>query len=309
MMLPMPLRQLMHTLVLGFLVAVGIFLAFTVLPGDPAHLALGLEADELQLQAYRQSHGLEDPLLTRFSGWLGRLMQGDLGTSLRYQRPVAQLLRQPMQLTSTLALLALLFTCFIALIDATLQLYFAHPLVRFTLTGLNVAALILPQFLLGLALIYLFTVQWPLFSLYAPQQTLSSLLLPAFALAIGNSAYLSRYLAQEWRTQLKQGYIKNAAALGMNRSSQLFRHGLKGGLIPSVSVLGLISIDLLGGSIIIESIFSLPGVGSLLLTAINSRDFPLIQAISLYFVATVMVLQIITETLHYWVDPRLRHPT
>jgi peptide/nickel transport system permease protein len=305
----MPFKKLFYTLFLGFLATLCIFLTFTVLPGDPAHLALGLEADELQLQAYRQANGLDQPLFWRFSSWFIHVLQGDLGTSLRYQRPVAQLLQDPIKVTSSLALLALFFTCFIAMVDATLQLCFTAPWLQISLTWLNYMALIVPQFLLGLALIYLFTLQWSLLKLYEKNAFFTPLILPAVALAVSNSAYLSRYVTQEWRGQMGQSYLQNASALGISRFSQLFIHGLKGALIPSISVLGLISIDLLGGSIIIESVFSLPGVGSLLLNAINSRDFPLIQAISLYFVVIVMILQIVIENIYYWVDPRLRHPS
>ncbi len=307
-MTPVPLRKLIYTLCLGLLATLCIFFTFNVLPGDPAHLALGVEADELQLLAYRQATGLDQPLLWRFGSWFMHMLQGDLGTSLRYQRPVAQLLQNPIKVTSSLALLALFFTCLLTMLDATLQTAFSNPLLNLGLAGVNSSILIVPQFLLGLGLIYLFTIQWPLFSLYAQNTGFTSLLLPALALAIGNSAYLSRYLTQEWRAQMKQSYLKNATSLGIRRPSQLFRHSLKGGLIPSITTLGLISIDLLGGSIIIESIFSLPGLGSLLLNAINSRDFPLIQAISLYFVITVMALQIVTENIYYWVDPRVCHP-
>lgn len=295
------------------LVMVATFLIFRVIPGDPALIILGTEADEAQLAAMRTRLGLDRPLTEQFLDWVLGVLRGDLGMSFRFNQPVAQLIRVRLGVTVPLALLALTLVIVVAI-----PLGIASALVRgrvaevvFAYTSqIGMAA---PSFWVGLLLMVVFGVQlrWiPLGGIVAWDKdfwgSLRTLVLPAIAVALPPIAVVTRYVRAGLIDQLQQPYLRTALSKGLSFRAAIFRHALRNALAPVVTVLGIVFADIVAGTIIVEQVFSLPGVGMLLLSAVGFRELPLLQALTLYIAVVVVLLSFIVDLSYRLVDPRVR---
>lgn len=295
------------------LVMVATFLIFRVIPGDPALIILGTEADEAQLAAMRARLGFDRPLTEQFLDWVLGVLRGDLGMSFRFNQPVAQLIRVRLGVTIPLALLALTLVIVVAI-----PLGIASALVRgrvaevvFAYTSqIGMAA---PSFWVGLLLMVVFGVQlrWiPLGGIVAWDKdfwgSLRTLVLPAIAVALPPIAVVTRYVRAGLIDQLQQPYLRTALSKGLSFRAAVFRHALRNALAPVITVLGIVFADIVAGTIVVEQVFSLPGVGMLLLSAVGFRELPLLQALTLYIAIVVVLLSFIVDLSYRLVDPRVR---
>lgn len=307
------LRKIITLFVTIFLVALVTFLAFNILPGDPALSMLGTDATPEKLAALHLQLGLDKPLFQRFLTWLVNLFHGDLGTSLRFSRPVTELFSSRLPVTLTLTFMSLIF---IVLISVPLGILSARHEGKFTDFIISLGtqlSMSMPSFLLGILMILVFGITLRLFSTgsytdfsVSPLGFLQSLLLPSLAIAIPRSATVIRFLRSSLLEQLNEDYVRTALSKGNNESSVVYRHVLKNALIPVITIMGMTIADILAGSLVIEQVFNLPGIGRLLISSISYRDFPLIQSIVVYLAFVVVLLNFLVDILYQFIDPRIR---
>lgn len=307
------IRKVIGFLVTIMLVSVLTFLVFQVLPGDPATVILGVDADPVQVQQLRDSMGLNDPMPVRFFNWIGGALRGDLGQSYRYHQPVSQLIGNGFTVTATLALFSLLIT---AAVGIPVGIWLAHHskrAVALPVSLLSQLGLSVPAFCVSMLLISIFSVQlkWLPSVGYTPLEQdpiawIKSFLLPAVAISFGSSAVLIRYVRVSVLNQERQDYVKTAKSKGVPERQIMNRHVLRNSLIPVLTIFGMIITDVLGGSIIIENVFSLPGIGKLVSSSISTRDLPLIQGLVLYLAMIVVACNFVVDLLYSVIDPRIR---
>lgn len=298
------------TLTLVSLITFGVF---QILPGNPAYIILGVDADPLQIEALTESMGLNLPLYQRYLNWVRGLFTGDLGVSYRYQQPVAQLLSDSLEVTGSLAAVTMILTVLIG-IPAGIWLA-GHGSKKYSipLSMLSQISLSVPAFCMAVFLIHIFAVRlkWLPSIGYvswseSPAEWLRSLLLPSLSLALGSSAVLIRYVRVSVINQQKQDYVRTAYSKGLRKNKVMYRHVVRNSLIPVITVLGMTTADILGGSIIIENVFSLPGIGRLISVSITSRDLPLLQGLTLYLAVIVVICNFAVDLIYSVVDPRIR---
>ncbi len=296
-----------------FLISFFTFLTFQLLPGNPALAILGADADSAQIAALEEKMGLDKSLLERYLSWTANLVRGDLGTSYQYNQSVSKLIGGSFSVTLSLALVTLIFTVFIGFFSGFFYAFirksrFFKPLLAFHSIWFSV-----PSFCTALLLILIFSVKLGLFPAmgYSPLSQgffpwLHSLILPAFSLSLGSGAILARYTTTSILNQEKQDYVRTARSKGLSEWQVITRHILRNALLPSVTTLGLIMTEILGGSIIIENVFSLPGIGRLIASSISTRDFPLIQALVLYLALITLFCNFLVDVIYTLIDPRVR---
>ncbi|WP_019537456.1 ABC transporter permease [Paenibacillus ginsengihumi] len=307
------IRKLVTLASTVLLVSVITFLVFQVLPGDPAQIVLGVDADPHQLAELRRTMGLERPAAERYAAWIKEAAAGDLGESLRYHRPVKEIVAERMPVTVSLALMSLGLTL---LIGIPLGIYVARQDGKFSalvLSALTQLGLAVPSFWLSFVLILLFSVAFKWFPSFGyvpwsenPAQAFRSLLLPSLALAIPGIAVVIRYLRNTLLDQARMDYVRTARSKGLRERAVMYRHILRNSLIPVLTIVGLLIADTLGGSIVVENVFALPGLGNLLITSIGTRDLPLLQTMVLYIAVIVVLINFIVDILYMVIDPRIR---
>ncbi|MCS7069114.1 ABC transporter permease [Meiothermus sp.] len=276
------------------------------LTGDPVALMLPKEADAAQREAFRQAMGLDQPLLVQFGRYFLGVLQGDLGRSLRSQQANLELILERLPATLELALGAFAFILLLALPLGLMAGMYPGSLLDRLALGLAFAGQVVPNFWLGMLLILWFAVGlgWlPSFGRDGP----ASLVLPAVALGFGGLGQMLRLTRTATLEARSADYLRTARAKGLGPLSLALRHLLPNLAIPLVSVAGLQLTYLLGGSVYIETIFAWPGLGGLLNTAIQDADFPLVQAITLFIACFAIGLQLISDLLYAWLDPRIQH--
>ena len=313
-MLAYVLRRFLTALLSLFLAAVFVFAALLAVPGDPAEIILGVNSSPQALAALRDQLGLNEPPVTRFLGWLGGLARGDFGESLNYQKPVRELIGDRLEVSVPLALCGMLVACLIALplgiFAALRQGTWLDPLI----IGFSQLGAAIPSFWLGLMLILLFGVEWGLLPTggFVPWErsvmgALRSLALPTLALGLGQAAVITRMTRAALLETLHQDYIRTADAKGLAKRRVVLGHALRNAMVTLVTVLGLSLSQLLVGAIVIEEVFALPGLGSLALKAIGTRDFPLLQAEVLLYAGVIVGLSFLVDLLYGVLDPRIRY--
>ncbi|MCH2294959.1 MAG: ABC transporter permease [SAR324 cluster bacterium] len=304
------LTALMVTLLVASLL---IFLLLEILPGDPAAVILGVGAQEDTLRALRAELGLDLPAPVRYLNWLGEVLQGDLGRSYTYDTPVQELLLNRVELSLPLALLAILLSTGIAIPLGVFAASRHRKVADTSIMGFAQLGVAVPNFWFAILLILLFSVKLGWFSAggFAGWDAgwfpaFKSLVLPAVALALPQAAILARVTRSSVLETVQEDYIRTARAKGLSRSQALWRHAVRNALIPVVTILGLQLSFLLAGTIIIENVFYLPGVGRLLFQAIAQRDLMVVKNLVLVLAATVVLINFLVDLLYAVLDPRLR---
>ena len=304
------LTALMVTLLVASLL---IFLLLEILPGDPAAVILGVGAQEDTLRALRAELGLDLPAPVRYLNWLGEVIQGDLGRSYTYDTPVQELLLNRVELSLPLALLAILLSTGIAIPLGVFAASRHRKVADTSIMGFAQLGVAVPNFWFAILLILLFSVKLGWFSAggFAGWDAgwfpaFKSLVLPAVALALPQAAILARVTRSSVLETVQEDYIRTARAKGLSRSQALWRHAVRNALIPVVTILGLQLSFLLAGTIIIENVFYLPGVGRLLFQAIAQRDLMVVKNLVLVLAATVVLINFLVDLLYAVLDPRLR---
>ncbi len=301
---------LLLTLVLVSLLTFGVF---QILPGNPAYIILGVDADPLQIEVLTKSMGLDLPLYQRYINWILGVLKGDLGTSFRYQQPVTQLISQGLAVTGGLAVMTMLLTILIGIPAGIWLAGHSNKAYSVGCSMLSQVSLSVPAFCMGIFLIHIFSVRLKWFPSIGfvhwsedPIGCIHSLLLPALSLALGSSAVLIRYVKVSITNQQKQDYVRTAYSKGLKKRKVMYGHVVRNSLIPVITILGMLTADILGGSIITENVFSLPGIGRLISVSISSRDLPLLQGLVLYLAVIVVVCNFAVDLIYSVVDPRIR---
>lgn len=302
-------------LVLTLLVAsIVVFLVMEILPGDPAAIILGVNAREDTLAALRAEMGLDRSAVVRYVAWVGGLIVGDLGESYTYGVPVSRLIVDRLAISLPLALIAITLSTLIAIPLGVIAAARRGHATDLGVMGFSQLGVAVPNFWFALLLILLFSVQlgwlpaggfagwdrgtWP---------ALKSLMLPAISLALPQAAILARVTRSAVLETLGEDYIRTARAKGLSKGAALWRHALRNALIPVVTIMGLQFSFLLAGTIIIENVFYLPGLGRLIFQAIAQRDLIVVQDLVVLLAGTVIVINFMVDLLYALIDPRLRH--
>jgi len=305
-------RRLLATVPLLFFVSLVVFSFVHVLPGDPAVLFLGEEATPETLAKFRTRLGFDRPLVTQYVEWLGRALRGDLGRSLRTNQPVTEAILQRLPVTLELLGAALAVSLAIAIPAGIVSAVKRNSGVDLASTVFALIGFSLPNFWLGLILIYVFALllRWLPPSGFAPLPALAdnarSLILPALTLGTALAALITRQLRSGMLEVLRQDYVRTAQAKGLGQGVVVAKHALKNALIAVVTVIGLQIGGLLGNTIITESLFALPGVGRLMIDAVFSRDFFIVQGVVLFLSVGYVLSNLIVDVLYSYLDPRVR---
>ncbi len=302
------------TLGLTLLVAaLVVFLVMEVLPGDPAAIILGTGAQPDNLAALRRELGLDQPAPLRFFAWIGGLLTGDLGKSFTYSVPVAELVADRVAVSLPLAVIAILLSTAIAIPLGVLAAARHKRLADLCVMGFSQIGVAVPNFWFAILLVLLFsvTLRWLPAGGFAGWDAgvvaaLRSLLLPAVALALPQAAILARVTRSSVLEVLGEDYVRTARAKGLTRRAALWRHALRNALIPVVTIMGLQFSFLLAGTIIIENVFYLPGLGRLIFQAIAQRDLVVVRDLVVLLAGTVVIVNFVVDLLYAVLDPRLR---
>ncbi len=310
--LPYLVRRLLGLAASLLVISLVAFVIVHILPGDPATLILGHEASPEALAGIRASLGLDRPVPEQYLAWLGGALRGDLGTSLRHHLPVATLIAERLPVTGSLAALSLLLAVAVAVPLGVLAAVRERSPLDVGILVLSQVGVALPAFWIGILLILLLAVRARVFPTGGfvpwsrdPLAALRSLALPSVALSLPLIAILVRLVRGSMLDELGREHIRTARAKGLPERIVLLRHALRGALVPTVTMLGLQLGFLLSGSIVIEQVFALPGLGRLVLFAVSNRDIPLIQGLVLFIAALVVGINFFVDVLYAALDPRI----
>lgn len=311
-------KKLVTLIMTLFVVSAAVFLAFQILPGDVVASILGTEATEEREEQLREELGLNNPPAVRYFNWITGVLRGDLGVSYRYSKnmnemmPVAELIGDKLPVTLFLALLSLLI---IVLISIPLGVWWARSGSRALDAALGVitqATMAIPSFFLGVLVTYLFGI---VLKLFAPGGYVSYrddffgflgyLIFPALSIAIPKIAMTARFLRNAMLTEFGSDYVRTAYSKGCSRRRVMYGHVLRNALLPVVTFLGMIIAEVVAGSIVVEQVFGLPGIGRLLISSINNRDLPVVQILIMYITFVVIFVYFMIDILYRVIDPRI----
>jgi peptide/nickel transport system permease protein len=306
-------HRLLATIPVLFLVSVVVFSLINLVPGDPALVMAGAEAGKETVEALRKQMGLDRPMIVRYLFWLGRVVRGDLGKSVRDGRPVIDILLMKLPVTLQLTAVALTVAWAIAIPAGLLAAWKRRTPLDYAATTLALAGVSIPNFWLGIMLIYLFAVnlRWLPPSGYVepwvdPVRNLKLLIMPATVLGTALAALVMRLLRSSLLEVLGTEFIRTAHAKGLPERVVLLGHALKNAMIPVVTVMGLQLAGLLGGAVITETIFAVPGIGRLAVESIFTRDYPMVQGVVLVSALAVVLVNFAVDILYSILDPRIR---
>ena len=308
------IRRFLGMIAVMFTVVTIVFVIVRVAPGDPAAVMLGPDATAADIAALREKLGLDRPLILQYLYFLGQLLRGDLGQSIFLNMPVLSALADRAEPTFFLTLFSILIASAIALPVGILAAYKRGSLFDQVATTLAMLAASIPSFWLGLILIQVFAVRWnwfPVSGYGGPDASfivrLSHLVLPATALGVVSSALITRFTRASMLDVLNDDYVRTARSKGMGEFRVVMKHAFKNALIPVLTVIGLTAALLVSGAVVTETVFSLPGVGNLVVSAVLRRDYPVIQGALLVIAALYVLINFVIDMLYLVVDPRVRY--
>lgn len=314
-MAPYLLRRTAFLLVSLLLAMVALFFLLRVLPGDPANALLSVNATPQQIAAAREQVGSNRPLIEQFFSWFGSLLTLDLGKSFITSLPVGPDIMARLVVTVPLTLLAFVLAVVLALPIGFFAAWKANRWYGVVLSAFSQLGIAVPVFWVGILLVSAFSINlhwfpsggFPLDDWADPAAALGSLALPIFTIAIVMSASISRYVRSATLDVIGSDYLRNARALGSGFGRAMLRHGVRNGSVPVISILGIELATTFLGAVVVESVFTLPGLGSMLLRAIDQHDFQTIQGILFVSTFAVLVIGFAADIVQRLVDPRLRH--
>jgi len=313
-MLSFILRRVLAVIPVLLIVAMLVFGLLRMVPGDPAAVIAGDAATNEQVRDIRERLGLEKPIPVQFAIWLGRLVQGDLGQSFFFKKPVADLIAQRFEPTLALGVCALVLAVSVAVPLGVLAAFRQGSWVDRLVMGLSVMGFSLPLFVLGYLLVYIFAVEleWLPVQGYARIAEgfwpfIERLILPSVALSVGYIALIARITRTSVLEVLNEYYIRTERAKGLTDREVLVRHALRNAAVPILTIIGIGLAVLIGGAVVTESVFAIPGLGRLTVEAVLSRDFPVIQALILLFSCGYLLVNLLIDIGYAFLDPRIRY--
>lgn len=303
------------TLLISLLLAsVVVFVVLRLLPGDAAGATLGVGTTTDQLDQLRSELGTDQPVVTQYVQWLGQIVRGDLGTSFVSRLPVADLISQKLPITVPLSVAAFVLAALVSVPLGVIAAVHRRGPVGVTVSAVSQLGVAVPVFWVGVLLVLVFALRlgvlpaggFPRTGWDDPAAAARSLVLPVATVAIAMSAVMVRYVRSATLDVLDQDYLRTARSLGYGRWHALARHGLRNAAVPVVAILGIELATSLLGAVVIENVFALPGLGTLLLDSVKSRDLPVVQALVLLLTAVVLVTNTLVDLGQRAIDPRLR---
>jgi peptide/nickel transport system permease protein len=309
------LRRLAQLLPVTLLASLAIWAMIYAVPGGPVGAMVGENATPEQVQAARERLGLDRPVLVQYAAWLGNALTGDLGVSLQNRQPVLELILERVPATVQLGVAAIIVGLLIGVPVAILSAVYPGSAIDRALSGWSALALGVPTFWLGILLILLFAVElrWlPSASTYvsfleSPGQALRNLALPATTLGVYVSGIFARFLRAALLGELTADYVRTARAKGLPERDVIGRHVMRNALLPFVTIVGLMLANFIGGALVTEAVFTYPGLGRLLIQAISTRDYPLIQGAILFILVIYVLINLMVDVLYAYIDPRIEY--
>jgi len=306
-------RRVAISVVTLFVISLVVFIGVRLIPGDPARVLAGTEADEAGLEEIREKYGLKDPIPIQYGRWIGLALSGDLGESIRTREAVLGTIAGKLPITLELACLSLLLAVAIALPAGVFAAVRRNTGWDVVVSGLSLGGLSVPNFWLGITLILLLSVRlgWLPASGYVsftvdPLGNLQRMLMPAFVLGTGLAAVLMRQIRNSMIEVLGADYIRTARSKGLAQRAVVLRHAVRNGLIPVVTILGLQMGMLMSGAVVTEQIFVVPGFGRLIVEAVFTRDYPLVQGVVLVTASAYVLVNLLVDLSYSLLNPRIR---
>ena len=309
------LRRLAQLLPVLVLASIGIWAMVYAIPGGPVGMILGENATPEQIAALRAELGLDRPVIVQYWAWLTDALRGDLGVSLHSRQPVVSLIGERLPATVQLGLAATVVGLLIGIPVAVASALMPGSWLDRALSGWSALALGVPTFWLGILLILLFAVhlRWlPSASGYvpfweSPIEMMRNILLPALTLGVYVSGIFARFLRASLVAELRADYVRTARSKGLPERDVVGRHVMRNAMLPFVTIVGLMMANFIGGTVVTEAVFTYPGLGRLLITAISTRDYPLIQGCILVILVIYIVINVMVDVLYAYIDPRIEY--
>ena len=299
-------RRLLETIPLMLIISIFVFMFIHLLPGDPARQIAGLEASYEEVEAIRKEFGLDKPLLVQYFDYMKGLLTGDMGRSMKSNIPVSELIWSRFQFTIQLVFAGLIWAPFVGIFIGVICAIKRGTFIDLGGMLIAICGLSAPGFALGLIGIQFFSVKLGWFPT-SGLDTWKSFILPSLVMGTGIMASLARYSRSSMLETLREDYVRTARAKGQKESIVMFRHAFKNSLIQVVTILGLQIGGLLSGSVITETIFSIPGMGRLLVDSIAFRDYPAIQGLLMIFAVQYVLINLIVDMLYGVINPKIRY--
>ncbi|MEM7442154.1 MAG: ABC transporter permease [Pseudomonadota bacterium] len=313
-MLSFILRRLLIAIPTIILITIFVFALQQLLPGDPLLVMAGEERDPEVLEFLREKYRLNDPIPIQYLAWIGNVLQGDLGISLRTNQPVTELIGEKLPVTIQLAIMAIIFAMVIGIPTGVLSAVKKGTPVDYAANVVALSGLSIPNFWLGIMLILLVSVQWDLLpaSGYVPIsedpiQSFTTMIMPAFVLGTALAATLMRHTRSAMLGVLTSDYVRTARAKGLLERSVILKHALRNALTPIVTLTALLFGELIAGAVLTEQIFTIPGFGKLVVDAVFNRDYAVVQGIVLVTAIGFIMMNLLADMLYFLLNPRLRH--
>ena len=317
-MLHFLLRRLAALVPVLLVVSLVVFLILRLAPGDPAAVIAGNSATNEEIDKIRNQLGLDRSIPVQYGIWVGRVLQGDLGYSFYLNKPVTALISQRIEPTLALALGTAVLAVLIAVPLGTLAAWRMGGVLDKTLSAFSVAGFSVPVFVIGYVLIYLFAIRWEVLpvqgykTLFGPSGAgpwdwMRQLILPWLTLGMIYIALIARVTRASVSEALTEDYIRTARAKGIAESAVLIRHALANAAVPIVTVIGIGVALLIGGVVVTETVYAIPGLGSLTVDAVLNRDFPVIQGLVLFFSLSYVLINLLVDLSYLFLDPRIRY--
>jgi peptide/nickel transport system permease protein len=313
-MLAYIVRRLLLLVPVLLIVGVIVFGLMHLTPGDPAAVMLGREATQEQKEALRERLGLNEPLPVQFRNWFGNALRLDFGESLFINKPVTEALRERAEPTILLALYALSFSIVIAVPAGVIAAVRANSAIDRLLMVVSISGVAIPSFFFGILLILLFAVVlgWLPSGGYVdigddPAQHFRYMLLPALALGFSAAGLLARLVRSTMLDVLNEDYVRTAYAKGLRERHVVLLHAFRNALIPVMTVIGISLAGMLGGAVVIETVFNIPGMGRLLVQSVTRRDIPVVQGAVMTVAAVQVIVMLLLDLVYVYIDPRIRY--
>ena len=306
------LKKILSCIITLFIVSLLVFVAFSIIPGDPALSKLGTNATEASLAAMRHKMGLDRPLIIRYLSWLGGALTGDFGNSYSYTMPVSSMILDKLPITVTLMVFSMIIMILIGVPLGVYASYKEGTVIDRIIQIINQINMAIPPFFSGILITLIFGVTLKMFTPGGfvslnknPAGFFAYMFFPALAIALPKSAMILNLLYSSLNGEKKKDYVRTAYSRGNTSNAVFFGHMLKNASIPTITFLGMAFADMIAGSIIIEQVFGIPGLGRILLTSIQNRDYPVVIAIIMMIALIVIVTNMLVDVLYKIVDPRV----
>lgn len=311
------IRRLLMGLVVVWIVTLVVFIVMRLLPGDPIQLFLSGDPEGYtweELEYFRHLYGLDKPMIAQYFSWLGQLLQGDLGTSIFTQRPVTYMIGQRLPITLNLAILAIIISAILGVAFGAICALNRGKWQDSLFSVIANLGITLPVFWVGILLIYLFSLRLGLLPTYgytAPWVDfglhIRMLIMPLFCMSIFGLASLTRQTRSAMLEVIQQDYVRTAWAKGLRERVIIMRHMIKNAMIPVVTQMGLQARFVLGGAVLVEVVFSIPGMGRMMADALLNQDYQVVQGGTVMIALMVVVVNIVVDITYAWLDPRIRY--